>query len=485
MSPAYSSKRTVFALSTVLGKSGVAIIRISGPDAKKTARALGYKGQLLHKRVIFTEIFAPDSFGKMPKELPLDEILLLYFQAPNSFTGEDIIELHTHGSIAVIKDVLKELSKLNWLHMAEPGEFTRQAFENNKLDLTKVEALASIISAENHIQREIGIKQFSGALGDLYEKWRKEIIAILARLEGYIDFPEDDIPVTALLETKQKAQSLTEDMSRHLVRYNKSAPLTENCGIKIVLIGYTNVGKSSLINALSQKDVAIVSDIAGTTRDTLSIRLDLGNFTVTITDTAGMRKTTGQIELEGIKRAVHAFQNADICLAVLDPLQPESLNVLEFVNTIVGKGHYPLTNDIRPLPTIIGILNKCDLLTLEQESEFIRTIEQTMKSHHCIECVVAISTKTNQNIDILLNSIEEIVYSRYSGINEEPLITSFRQKRGLEECLSHLNNFDLDKPLELAAQDMRFAASSLEKIIGKIYVQEVLDEIFSKFCVGK
>ena len=456
---------TIFALSTVLGKSGVAVIRISGPKAKLVAGLLGYQKELVHKKATFTSIYSLD------KTQLLDEVILLFFTSPNSFNGEDILEIHLHGSIAIINDILAELSKIDFLRIAEPGEFTKVAFFNGKMDLVKAEGLADLLDAETSMQRIIAQKQLSGELSNIYNNWRNQLIIILSQLEALIDFPEEDIPQETLLESDCTVQTLIREISQHLIKHDHGISIMS--GINIVISGAPNVGKSSLMNILAKKDVAIVSDIAGTTRDVIQVKLDLNGFAVLLSDTAGIREANDLIEKEGIKRAKKAITEADINVIMLS----DANDFLEHVSYLKNLNQ---TNS-----ETIWLLNKSDLINPNSIIEKINSLQEQLIKLNRNYTVLAISTKNYYGIDEFLDLLKKKIQQKYQEAVLYPITTRIRQKKALEQCLIYLRQFDINKTLEIAAQEIRIASEYVGVLTGKICVEEILDEIFNNFCIGK
>ncbi|CAK6537124.1 MAG: tRNA uridine-5-carboxymethylaminomethyl(34) synthesis GTPase MnmE [Candidatus Midichloria mitochondrii] len=451
---------TIFALSTVLGKSGVAVIRISGPQARAVAKLIGYEKELEHKRATLATIYT------LNREQVLDEVILLFFASPHSFNGEDILEIHLHGSIAIINDVLAELSKVTFLRIAEPGEFTKIAFYNGKMDLVKAEGLADFLDAETSMQKIIAQKQLRGELSDTYNKWRTDLIGVLSQLEALIDFPEDDIPEEVLDWAAKTVQSLIEEINLHLRGHDQGVSIMN--GINIVISGAPNVGKSSLMNLLAKKEIAIVSDIAGTTRDVIQVKLDLGGFAVLLSDTAGIREANDLIEKEGIRRAKQAIKEADINIIVLN-------SVADFIS------HLDNFSDAE----VIWMINKVDLMSRQDIASSINLLTEKLAEFNREDEVGAISTVSGYGIDNFLNLLQNKIKNKYQEAVLSPVTTRIRQKKGLEQCLTHLQQFNINKKLEIASQDVRIASEYIGMLTGKIGVEEILDEIFSNFCIGK
>ncbi len=448
-------KDTIFALATLMGRSGVSVIRISGNRALDALYSLGFKRPPLPNQAYFTKIFVPNSSDL------LDEGIVLYFKAPNSFTGEDVVELQLHGSIAVITDTMNALSQLPYLRPAEAGEFAKRAFMNNKIDLTKAEGLSLLIDAETSIQRKLALNQLQGNLETLYEGWRKQIITILARIEAFIDFPDDDVPETAITEASDSILNLISNIEKHLSDNKRGEILFK--GISVAIIGAPNVGKSSLLNLITQREVAIVSNIAGTTRDVIEVRVNLDGYPVTFFDTAGIRETSDIIESEGVKRSIAALETADLVIIVCDGVYNLDITTI--------------LNNLRNPENSILLFNKsdiCDYKDLGSSSNFKVSSNQ----------ILEISAKTGYGAEKFFDVLLKIIKDKYSP-SSEPIITKARYRKALQECILCLKEFSGDKPLELAAEDIRMAAHSIGMITGKVDIEEILDEVFSNFCIGK
>ena len=446
---------TIFALATLMGKSGVSVIRISGEHALSVLHALGFKKTPIPNHVYFSKLFTPDTSDL------LDEGIVLYFKAPHSFTGEDIIELQLHGSIAVISDTINALSQLPYLRPAEAGEFAKRAFMNNKLDLTKAEGLSLLIDAETSIQRKLAINQLQGNLETLYEGWRKELISILAKIEAYIDFPDDDIPTSAITEATEAINNLIGKIEKHVSDDKRGEILFK--GIHVAIIGAPNVGKSSLLNLIAKRDVAIVSNIAGTTRDVIEVKVNLEGYPVTFFDTAGIRETEDVIESEGVKRSLSTLESADIVIFVCD-----DISNLDATN---------LLNNLQAPESTILLLNKVDILDYNSRKHFSAF---NLPPNHILEISVKTEYGMENFFDILLKNIKD----KYNP-SSEPVITKARYRKALQECVTYLKQFSNIKTLELAAEDLRLAAYFIGTITGRVDIEEVLDEIFSNFCIGK
>ncbi len=444
------TQKTIYALSTVYGKSGVAVIRISGNDAINAIKELtNLNLKTLKPRYAYvTQIHAVN----VPEQ-PLDNALVLYFKAPHSFTGEDIVEIQCHGSRAVLSSVIENLSKIKNFRLAEPGEFSKRAFYNKKMDLTEAEGLADLIDAETEEQQKQALRQMSGNLKNLYSSWREQLLEIYAYLEAYIDFPEEDIPQSIIEKNLNTVFKLCESIKKHLSSSNFGERLRE--GFRVVLTGPTNAGKSSLINAVVSRQAVIVSDTPGTTRDAIDIHLNISGYPVVLTDTAGLRKASDSVEKQGIEIARRKADEADLILAVFDASKdtPEI-----FEKRLKNKTIY--------------LANKADTLTPNARQKF--------EKQNCL----LISAKTKEGLPRLFEKIAEHIKSTASSSSTD-IITHARYRESLNECLENLERFNFDKQIELSAEDIRLAARALGKITGQIEINEILDKIFGSFCIGK
>lgn len=440
--------QTIYALSTVYGKSGVAVIRISGEEAIKVIKNL--------TDINIDKIKPRHAYFSNVKDLDgniLDKSLIIYFKSPNSFTGEDIVELHIHGSKAVTSSVLECLSKINGLRLAEPGEFSKRAFYNNKMDLTEAEGLADLIDAETSEQQKYAIRQMEGSLKNLYEGWRNTLLSVMAHIEAYIDFPDEDLPSDIIDNIQNTVFKIKEDISKHLSDGNIGERLRD--GFRVVILGEPNAGKSSLLNSIAKREAVIVSDIAGTTRDAIDIHIDINGYPVIFTDTAGLRNTDEQIEQKGIEIAYKKAEDADIVVCLFDSLKniPQ-----EFENVKENKKIY--------------VANKIDKLSDEQK------IGISNKGY------LLISAKHNKGIDALLQTISSKIKDRFTS-SSGVLITRQRYREALYNTINYLSEFSFDKEIELSAEDIRLACREIGKITGRIEVDEILDKIFGSFCIGK
>ncbi|WP_341749246.1 tRNA uridine-5-carboxymethylaminomethyl(34) synthesis GTPase MnmE [Candidatus Tisiphia endosymbiont of Sialis lutaria] len=450
---------TIFAQSSKPGKAGVAVFRISGSNS-----LVALKHLIKNDNATFIPrvMYCKKLINPKNQEL-IDEAVVAYFQAPASFTGEDVVEIYTHGSIAIAAMLTETLLTIEGLRMAEPGEFTRRAFLNGKFDLTAAEGIADLIEAETVWQHRQAVKQVGGELETLYNGWRQTLLTIIGLLEAYIDFPDEDIPQEILNRVMTLSRELKYAIIKHLDDNRRGELL--RTGIKLTILGTPNVGKSSLLNFLMQRDVAIVSNIEGTTRDIIEGHLDIGGYPIILQDTAGIRDSNDLIELEGIKRAIESARMADIKIVMLDAVKlsnSPSLDNLIDDNTII-------------------LINKIDLL--DDKCQIDMCINKLKKNY------LKISIKDNIGMDSLLKEIENIAHN-IAGLTETPHITRQRQRAFIEKALEYLKkfnneNFNGENDLVLATEDVRMAIRSLSNVTGKISVEEVLGEIFSNFCIGK
>ncbi|MCK5285557.1 MAG: tRNA uridine-5-carboxymethylaminomethyl(34) synthesis GTPase MnmE [Alphaproteobacteria bacterium] len=440
---------TIFALATPVGRSGVAIIRVSGSQAWVSAKTLINK-DLLPRQAMLCTLKNPAS-----SEI-IDKALVLGFKAPASYTGEDIIEFHLHGGQAVIQALISFLAKQKQHRMAEPGEFTRRAFENGKMDLTEAEAVADLINAETQNQKAQALMQMSGALSTLYESWTKELKSALAYLEADIEFPDEDMPENISPQILHVLEKLIIKINEHLNDNRRGERLRD--GLHVAVIGAPNAGKSSLVNALAQRDIAIVSSIKGTTRDIIEAHLDLGGLPVILADTAGLRPNQigkdeqSSIESEGIKRALECAEKADIKLLLFD-----------------GTKTHP---DIHTK----NLIDDNSLVVINKSDKDI--------SDFNLPNAFIISTETGNGLDILIQALIEKAHDLI-GIQESPSLTRQRHRIALEECIIALKRAVNVKLPELVAEDTRLAIRSLGRITGCVDVEDLLDIIFQDFCIGK
>jgi tRNA modification GTPase len=442
---------TIYALSSGPGISGIAVIRISGPKVEEIIKLIT-KSQLPKPREATLK-----KFSKINNSELIDEGLLIWFPGPESYTGENMAEIHVHGSIAVVSAILDQLSKIENCRLAEPGEFTKIAFQNEKINLLKAESISDLISAETEIQRQQAVKIMSGRSSEKFNFLREKLLKILSNVEAKIDFPEDDLPEDVIKNIKFDSKKIRNEIEKILNDQKVGERIRE--GFKIAIIGPANAGKSSLLNYLSNRDVAIVSEIAGTTRDVIEAHLNLDGYPVVISDTAGIRESQDEIEKKGIRLALKRAEDADLNIIVIEP---KSVNFTGFLNDLVSEKS-------------IIIINKIDL--------GYNNINQQIEKFNPI----FLSIKNETNLDELIKRIKDKLKNKFVSASET-LITRERHRQSLEACLQNLKNFEeknSQEDFDKAAEDLRLATRHLGMIVGKVDVEEILGSIFSDFCIGK
>ncbi len=440
-------------------------MRLSGPKARAAVTALGGPADPAARCAILADLRSPTG-GEM-----IDRALVLTFPGPRSLTGEDVVELHLHGGPAVVRAALEALSGQDELRPAEPGEFTRRAFENGKLDLSEVEGLADLIAAETEAQRRQALRQMRGALSAVTETWRQRLLGALAHVEAAIDFPDEDLPPDAWNQARDLVTQLKDDISQYL----KKSPMGERLrdGYQIAIVGAPNVGKSSLLNALAQRDVAIVAETAGTTRDVIEVHLDLGGYPVILVDTAGLRddrnpptglrnepgpEAVGAVEAEGMRRARLRAADADLKLVVADvrdwpELDPGTVELLD--------------------QSAVLVLNKRDLSPAPRATD------------RCGRPLFAISARDGTGLGVLLDHLRDVVVRDLGVSGSTPSLTRLRHRQALEACRDGLGRALAADEVALAAEDLRLAVRALGRITGRVDVEDLLDVIFKEFCIGK
>jgi len=446
---------TIFALATAPGRAGVAMVRLSGPDAAVALRDLA--GALPPPRQAQYAHFRDPQSGEI-----LDDGIALYFKAPASLTGEDVVELQLHGSRAVLAAIFAVLGRRQRFRLAEPGEFTKRAFLNGKLDLTAAEAVADLVEAETAAQRRQAMRQLQGEFGRRCEEWRSRLIAAQARLEAEIDFPEEGLPAEQWAAARREPAALRGEIAAELADDRRGERLRE--GVAVTILGPPNAGKSSLMNALARREVAITSHIAGTTRDVIEVALDLGGYPVVLADTAGLRDSADSIEEEGIRRARARAASADLKLVVLDATKPDEARALR---------------DLIDARTII-VANKIDLL---RETPVAQQDSWSAESLGAGKAV-RVSATSGEGIAALIARLGAAVEEILSA-GTAPLVTRARHREALEACVAALDRFARAALPELAAEDLRAAARALGRITGRVDVEDMLDALFREFCIGK
>ena len=442
---------TIYALSSGFGVSGVAIIRVSG---KKTKNIIT---KLTSAAIPNPRVATLRKINKIKTRELIDEGLVLWFPGPQSYTGEDMAEFQVHGSRAVIEAILDEFSNLESCRLAEPGEFTKIALTNEKLNLLEAESIGDLISSETEIQRRQALRGMSGESFTIYLNWRKKLIKALANVEAKIDFPDEDLPKGMLDKIKIETEKIKIEIKKNLDDQKVGERIRD--GFKIAIVGPPNAGKSSLLNYLSRREAAIVSETAGTTRDVIETHLNLNGYPVVISDTAGIRESKDEIEKKGIKLALKKAENADLNIIVIEP---KSSYFTGFLKDLISSRS-------------ILVINKSDLGTDNMPREF-----EKFKP-------INISIKNENNLNLLIEEIKQKLKNQFIN-SDDILITRKRHRINLEECEKHLESFsekDLSKDFEKAAEDLRLATRYLGKIVGKVDVEEILDSIFNDFCIGK
>ena len=432
---------TIYAISTAPGTAGLAVIRMSGPRALEALNAIVRNKEFIHSKFTKCKFYHPVN------NKHLDSGLAVYFKSPKSFTGEDVVELHIHGGYANTSIILSALASIKYLRIANQGEFTKRAFINNKIDLTGIEALGDLINSQTEQQHEQALFHMGGSLSKLYLNWRKKLIELTALIEVELDFADEDLPDNISNNLHNKIDLIIAEMESHLGESNKGEILRN--GFKIAIIGEPNVGKSSLINLLAKRDVAIVSEIAGTTRDAIEVNLNIAGFPVVIVDTAGLRESNDKIENLGINIALTKIEESNAVIEVFtDPKK------------IVSKHNY------------IPVLNKIDLIDINKKD---------------LGQAIPISVLNNSGIDLLINKIEQII-KNYFPSTSETIPTHVRYKLGVTKIIQSLNNAKdvnlLESP-ELVVEELRSGIYEIGRLTGTVDVEEYLEVIFKEFCIGK
>tara|TARA_B100000242_G_scaffold52330_1_gene31268 strand:+ start:270 stop:1601 length:1332 start_codon:yes stop_codon:yes gene_type:complete len=441
----------IYALSSGPGISGIAVIRISGKDTSEIIKTI------TQKPVPRARVATLRKINKINTTELIDEGIILWFPGPQSYTGEDMAEIQIHGGKAVILAVQNEIAKIENCRLAEPGEFTKLAFQNGKINLLKAESIADLISAETEIQRVQASKIMEGKSSEKFNDLREKLLKLLSFVEAKIDFPDEELPDENLKKIKKVSLEVINEINKILNDQKVGEIIRE--GFKIAIVGPTNAGKSSLLNNLSNREVAIVSEIAGTTRDVVETHLNIDGYPVIISDTAGIRDSKDEIEKKGIKLSLKKAENADLKLVVVDA---KSINLSPFLSDLL-KGN------------AILVVNKSDLLRNKLDQD-------VSKFNH-----VLISLKDNLNIDKLISEIKNNLKSKFIS-EEDILITRERHRQHLIQCIDHLKKFlnkNDNKEFDMAAEDLRLATRHLGMIVGKVDVEEILGSIFNDFCIGK
>ena len=443
---------TIFALASAPGRAGIAVYRISGPEAEQTLQVLTRSPTPAPRSAVRAMVYDPE------KDDQIDDGIAIWFPAPKSFTGEDVVELHLHGGAAIRKRILEILTSQPRLRLSEPGEFTRRAVLAGKIDLTAAEGMIDLIDAETEAQRRQALRQSQGALGEIYDGWRQILLSSLAHLEAFIDFPDEDLSIEEEAIWLPIAK-IVEELSEHLDDNGRGERLRE--GLRISILGPPNAGKSSLLNWLVKRDAAIVSETAGTTRDVIEVHLDVVGYPVVFLDTAGIRKAASEIESIGIARSFDQAQTSDLKIVMVAANETEMFSTVE---------------QLIDQDTIV-VINKIDL----RDTDVI-DIKDKCLSAGAIIFEVSISEKVG--LKSLLDGIASAV-DRRVNTGSSPAISRARHREALNECAEALNRSQNEPLLELRVEDLRAAMRALGKITGAVDIEEVLDAVFQDFCIGK
>ena len=442
---------TIFALSSGSGIAGIAVIRVSGKNTANVIKSIA------GNRLPSPRVATLTKFNKNGTKELIDEGVIIWFPAPNSYTGEDLAEFHVHGSRAVINAMHISISEVKNCRLAEPGEFTKRAFQNGKINLLQAESIADLISSETEIQRKQALKIMSGKSSDKFNSWREKLLKILSHIEAKIDFPDEALPKNIINQIQKKSYGVLMEIKKTLNDEKVGERIRE--GFKIAIVGPTNAGKSSLLNYLSKRDAAIVSEIAGTTRDVIETHLNLDGYPVVLSDTAGIRDSKNEIEKKGIKIALNRAEDADLKLVIVSAKNADFTKVLKGLLT----------------KNAILVINKSDLTNAKLNKKF-------HKYEH-----VLISIKKDLNLNKLILKIKSKLKNQFI-ISEDILITRERHRQNLINCAQHLEKFQTKKSaqdFDKAAEDLRLATRHLGMIVGKVDVEELLGSIFNDFCIGK
>ncbi|KAK7481360.1 hypothetical protein BaRGS_00027440 [Batillaria attramentaria] len=524
-SSATNIRNTVYALSSGHGRCGVAVIRVSGPSCSDTVQLVCRRqGLPAPRHAALRRLFDPVT-GEV-----IDKGLVLWFPGPGSFTGEDCAEFHVHGGTAVVAAMLDALGRLPGLRPAEPGDFTRRAFLNGKMGLTEVEGLGDLIHADTAAQRQQAVRQMEGDLGQMYGQWRSRMLKCLASVEAYIDFSEDEnIEEDTVVRATEEVERLGQEVEHHLSDNRRGERLRD--GVHVVIVGEPNVGKSSLLNALCQRPAAIVSPLAGTTRDIVETGINLAGYPVLLSDTAGLREAGDVVEKEGVRRALDRASKADLRVLVLDSpsvLQSKlpqitwvdflldhmrnlglttaesscsdvmsaaacganTVSTASSVRTMMSSGHddggfldsSALRSAADTLDNVIVVLNKCDLL--EEEEGCVFPCAKDLGVTVC-----SVSCTTSQGLDAFVATLADHVKQLCGDpLCGTPSLTQARHRSHLTQCLHHLRTFMqqvANDDLVLAAEALRRAMRELGHVTGAVSVEDVLDVVFKDFCIGK
>jgi tRNA modification GTPase len=438
---------TIFALASAAGRAGVAVFRVSGPGAGAAIEAACKPSRKPLARMASLRQIVDPQTGET-----IDHAVVVWFPAPHSYTGEDVAEFHVHGGRAILNELSEALGRLPGFRAAEPGEFTRRAFENGKLDLTEAEAVADLVDAETKAQKRQALRQLEGELGRLYYGWAGRLKTSLAYMEAAIDFTDDELPEDLAAQRREDMRALAAEIENHLDDRHRGERLRE--GFMVAILGPPNAGKSSLLNALAQREAAIVMSSPGTTRDIIEVHLDLGGYPVTLADTAGLRESADAVESEGVRRALARAANADLKILLFDGVEWPAMD--------------ETTKALRD-EDALTVVNKLDLIAPAAPRA---------------PDVLFVSAKTGAGLPELSEELVKAIDLRFASTGQ-PALTRARHRAALEECRDHLRRSLAATEIELRAEDVRLAMRSLGRITGSVGVEDLLDVIFRDFCIGK
>jgi tRNA modification GTPase len=440
---------TIYAQSSGRGRAAIAVIRVSGPQAGSALRTLTGRALPPARRASLRRLTDPKTGA------PIDQALVLWFPSPASETGEDLVEFHVHGGEAVREALFEALSRMPGLEPAAPGAFARQAFRNGKLDLTKIEGLADVVDAVTEAQRRQALRQLDGQLGQLYERWREALLGLQAKVEGEIDFAEDGGPQDVSGAIRSHILGIRSEITQHLADGRRGERLRD--GLNVVILGAPNVGKSTLLNALARRDVAMVSDIPGTTRDVLEVALDLDGYPVTLIDTAGLRQAADILEAEGIRRALRRAETADLRIVLVDAL---------------AWPHVDQQTKAQLGPDSVLVVSRADL-NPDQSGAMLEG-----------RPVLSVSARTGRGVEELVAMIAGVAKTKLD-LADGLAPTRARHRQALEQAAADLGRAIEARSLELLAEDLRLGIRALGRITGRVDVEDMLDRLFAEFCIGK
>jgi len=475
---------TIFSLITSPNAGSVAVIRISGHLAFLCLNKIGISEKPMPNSINFCKIYyinnQKEQQDQQNNRQILDEVLISFFKAPNSFTGEDVAEINLHNSPFIIKKIFTIFSQINGVRIAQAGEFSKRAFLNGKIDLTQAEAIADLISSQSEAQHSHAMLQLSGKVSQIYDSWCEKIIQITALIEASIDFPEDDLPTEIVDFANLQVKNLQTEIENQLAAVNIANKIKN--GIEIAIIGMPNVGKSSLINYLAQTEVAIVSNMAGTTRDLVQTQIEIGKMKVTIFDSAGIRKAKNKIEAKGIELAMAKAQAADFVIIMAEP---QNYGFLQENCHLIKENSLILINKIDKIAQNNLQNQRGDLLNCQN---YFNQIVQLLPNYenYFKENLLFISIKCGVNLQNLVTKIENKILQHFFQKENNAILSNQRHIAALRKANESLHRFNLENNIEIVAEELRIAVAEIGKITGKnIGSDNILDHIFSKFCIGK